>query len=236
MKMNFNFSIKRFLLLSLNILILFTAGCLPDENEHIPVELAYVTFYHVSPDTEDLNIIAANYGTINSTPFSYGDYTGYEDFIPGSWTFKFAEAANSTSILMDTTLTLTRHKLYSIFVADSLKSLETIILGDSAQEVEAGNAMVRFLHLSPDTPPADVFIDGVEIFSDQSFRDATAFTKITSGIKDLEFRTSDGSNVVLLTVEDRQIQDKGYYTFVLKGFTNPPAENSNMLSISLVKN
>lgn len=215
--------------------MLFTSGCFNENDNFQPVELSYVSIYHASPDTEDLDIVVGANNQVNSVPFGYEDFSGYVSLYPGDRYLKFTRA-NTSTVVLDTTLTLIRNKIYSVFLADSLSSIEAVVLIDSAQTTEAGKAMVRFVHLSPDAPGVNLFIDGQDLLPEKSFKEATAFIKTDAGTVNLEFRTADGENEVLLAVPQIELISQQYYTILLNGFTNPPAENTNGISSDIIKN
>lgn len=238
MKLKFKMlSLKtRYLTMTVGIsMMLFTSGCFNENDDFQPVELSYVSIYHASPDTEDLDIVIGANNQVNAVPFGYEDFSGYLSLYPGDRYLKFNRASTST-VVLDTTLTLVKNKIYSVFLADSLESIEAVVLIDSAQTPETGKAMVRFVNLSPDAPGVKLFIDGQDLPVERAFKEATAFIKTDAGTVDLEFRTADGANEVLLAVPQIELISQQYYTILLNGFINPPAGNTNAVSSDIIKN
>jgi hypothetical protein len=209
-------------------------GCLNDDGNPGPAQLSYVSIYHASPDADDLDILAGNYA-VNNEPFAYGDYTNYISLHPGDRKFKFTESGKSDNVLVDTTFTIENLKNYTIFIADSLSRIGALVLTDSAESPGTGKAMIRFVHLSPDTPEVRVMADDEELFAEQSFKGGTAFQEIAAGTITFDFRSTDGGEILLMT-PGTELKAGKFYTMILKGFSNPPAGNSNELSTDIYRN
>lgn len=223
----------RFVVFVLCLAVLL-AGCLDDDENPAPLQIAYVNIYHASPDADDLDIIV-NSKPINTEPFEYADHTGYLPYYAGDRTLKFSEAGHQSEIVLDTALQFASGKAYSVFIADSLSSIEAIVLGDSTEILEAGKAMIRVVHLSPDAPELDVLADDSDLFSALSFKDGTAFKEINSGTISIKFQSVEGQNETLLTVPGLELESKEYYTIVLKGFSTPPPGNENEIDTDVIK-
>lgn len=214
----------------------FLTGCLNDDANPQPAQFAYVSIYHASPDADDLDILIGNDAyRINNAPFAYGDYTNYLSFHPGDRQFKFSESGDNQNILVDTTLTIENHKSYTIFIADSLSNIGALVLTDSSDTPGDGKSMIRFVHLSPDTPELEVLADDEELFAEQVFKGGTAFKGIEAGTITFKFRSINNEDI-LLTTPDTQLQAGKFYTMILKGFSNPPPGNSNEISTDIYTN
>jgi len=225
---------KFFILAFCFVSLLFMTGCLDDDNPTPQQPVAFVSIYHASPDAGDVDIIVSS-GTINNTPFEYGDYTGYLPFSPGKREFKVSEAGKASAVLIDTAFQFVDSRTYSVFIADSLLSIEAIVLGDSAATPGDGKAMVRFVHLSPDAPGVNVLADDTDLFSDVSFKEGTEFKEIGAGNLEIKFQDVEGDNEVLYTESDMKFEAGQFYTIVLKGFLTPPDDNENEIDADLVK-
>jgi hypothetical protein len=96
--------------------------------------------------------------------------------------------------------------------------------------------MVRFVHLSPDAPAFDVSVSGESgdpLFTNQSFKQATAFQEIDANTYSFDIKNAGASDAVL-SAEDIQLVAGRYYTIVTRGFKTPPAGNTNVLSIEVL--
>ena len=216
-------------------LIFLMAACTNLSNDPAPMLVAQITFYHGSPDAPSLQ------ANVDSRPFltdllNYSDYTGYRDFWQGQRRFTF-NAPNASTALIDTTFNIVKEKTYSIFLIEPLTGIEALLVTDSAGVPSSGKAMVRFVHLSPDSPPMDVVIDGQngKVFSDVSFKEAAAFREIAAGNFVIQLKDASSSDV-LVTTPDLVLQTGKYYTIITRGFKNPPEGNTHILSVQIVEN
>lgn len=227
-------TINLYLLSSLVAVIFLFTSC--DDNDDVvlePTEVAYVSIYHGSPNTTGLDIDVGN-GPINVLPFEYEDYSGYLNFYPGNRHFVLAENDNPSNIVLDTTFTFFGDDIYSIFIADSLSSLEAIAIEDNFVDLTDDISAIRFIHLSPDTEAVNVLADAESIFEARSFKDGTDFIPIEEGRVTLEVK-SDENDEVLLTVPNVDLEDHEYYTVILNGYQTPPEGNINELSSDIIR-
>lgn len=207
-----------------------------DNDSGTPTPVALVSLYQGSPDAPDLDVVVDNRNIFNGK-FEYTDYTGYLNFYTGDRNFKFSPF-NASNALIDTTLNLVQGKVYSVFVIDKLSSIEALLVQDSSATPAAGNAMVRFVHLSPDAPAINVAVTdqaGDPLFGDQSFKSASAFKEVTARTYSFTVKPA-GGDTALLTVPNITLEAGRYYTIIVRGFTAPPNGNNNVLSAQVVAN
>jgi hypothetical protein len=109
-------------------------------------------------------------------------------------------------------------KFYSIFASGAVANLAPLVLGDDLTAPTAGNAHVRFVHLSPDAPAVDITLtNGTIVFGNIAFREHTAFTPLPSGTYDLQVRVA-GTNNVVLNLPGVALNSGKIYTVFAKGF------------------
>lgn len=220
-------------LVGIATMALFTiiaTGCLDnDDNANIPA--AYVTLYHGSPDAPDLTIKADN-RPINTYAFEYADYTGYLRFFPGDRNLKFGPFSAS-NIQIDTTVAFEVGQGYSVFVAGLYATSGIVVLNDNSAQPVSGKSKIRVIHLSPDAPEIDFVATGNAIASNLEFKEASDFLEVNAQEYDFEVKAGDE---VLLTVPDITLQSGYLYTIVIRGFVDPPGENTNVLAAQVLVN
>ena len=215
-------------------LVSFTA-CQDDEGEVIePVPTAYVSIYNASPDAPELDVSVDN-RQIFRQPLRYTDYTRYLDFYTGDRALKIS-SFNANSVLVDTTVNFQPDKVYSVFIADDLANLSAVVTEDNADTPEAGKALIRMIHLSPDAQAVDlVEEDGTSLFSNQMFKQASDFEEVDADTYNLKLNVA-GSSDAVASIPDADFRSGGIYTIIVRGFATPPAGNSNDLSVQIVSN
>lgn len=195
--------------------------------------VAYVSFFHASPDAPGLTVSVDNRSVFSK--IEYTDYSGYMNFYTGDRTFKVS-SFNATNSLVDTTFNFTPRYTYSVFFIDQLSGMEALLVRDTAEVPANGKAMVRFVHLSPDTEGLDVKVEGQtsNLFTEQIFKKATGFKEINAGATSFDIKAS-GDDDVLLSA-DVTLKSGQYYTIITRGFSEPPQGNNNVLSVQVVQN
>jgi len=197
----------------------FVVAC--SDNDNNPVagvsEASQVMIVHASPNAPgvDISVDDAAPAVVN---LEFPANTGYLPLPSGTRNVKVnVTSTDNTVILAD--LTLDANVNYTVFAADSVSSIEPLVLVDDLTMPAAGKAHVRFVHLSPDAPPVDIAVagGGPVVFSNVKFRDAQGFSPLDAGTYDLEVRLAGTSTVALplpgITVEDGKI-----YTVFARGF------------------
>lgn len=222
-------------MLSLMLLTIVASCDNDDDNNAEPVPVAYVSLYQASPNAPDLSILVDD-RQINVYPFQYADYTGYLRFYTGDRNLKFSPYG-ANNVVLDTAVTFEDAHAYSIFLVDQYPDIRAMILDDNADEPASGNAVVRFVNLSPDAPSLDLVQQGSTeaLLGDQSFMDATDFTEVSADTYDFEVRES-GTDNVLLNLPDISLQSGWFYTIVVRGYETPVGESPKVLSAQVIVN
>lgn len=222
-----------FKMLSFAAILVLLTSCLDDDETPVtPVPLGYVSIYHAAPDAPALDIIVDD-NTINNQPFDYTDHSGYLNFRTGDRNLKFS-STNAANALVDSTISVAEGKAYSVFVINTLPSLEILVVEDSSATPASGKAMIRFVHLSPDAPDMVVVgEDGSSVFEGTSFKEATAFKEVDAKNYSFDIKAA-ASDDVLLSADNINLQAGGYYTIITRGFVTPPGGNTNVLSVEIL--
>ena len=226
----------RILGLALLASVFLLSGCNDDdEGEPVPLDVAFVALYNASPNAPDMNIIVDS-RRINTFPFEYTDYTGYQRFYTGERTLQFGPYG-ADNVVVDTTVTFENNKAYSVFLVDEYADLDILVTEDNAETPEEGNAMVRFINLSPDAPELTLTDEGGSgvNFEGQPFMGVTDFMEVSAETHDFTV-TGDGGDQIDLNVPDINLQSRWYYTIIVRGYANPPEGNNNVLSAQVLVN
>jgi hypothetical protein len=210
-------------------------GCLSDDSKPDEAPTAFVSMYHASPDTPDLDIHVDN-RKVNQYDFAYSNFTGYRFLYTGVRNIRFTPP-NGTTFLLDTNVTLLKDKIYSLFLVNTKNNLEAIFVGDSLKVPAENKVRVRFAHLSPDAPALDATISGstTPLQTNLIFKNITEFIEIPAGKQTIVFKQA-GGEAGILTLPDATLNVGENYTIVIRGFQTPPSGNINTLSGQVLLN
>jgi hypothetical protein len=193
--------------------VLFTS-CEKDEDVH---EHANVMVVHASPDAPGVDLLVD--GTKkNSAALNFPNNTGYLELEAGTRNLKVNVAGTSTTVI-NADVPFTKDMSYSVFAVDSVSVISAIVLTDDLTAPAAGNAHVRFIHLSPDAPAVDVAVasSGTVVFGNKAFKEYTAFTPLAAGAYNLDVRVA-GTSTVALVLPTINLEAGKIYTVYAKGF------------------
>lgn len=214
-------------------ILLIASSCLDKDDQNVvPIEVAYVSLYQASPNAPDLDIIVDN-RQINSGPFNYAEYTGYLRFYTGQRNIRFGPFGAS-NVNVDTTLNLENGKAYSVFVVDEYENAGVLVLNDEVDAPAEGKAMVRFLNLSPDggNVSLNAADNSTPWFADQAFKATSEFKEVDAKLYNLAVTNASGTGV--LSVPDTDFRGGRYYTILVRGYQTPPAGNNHVLSAEVI--
>ena len=211
-------------------ILLMATSCMDNDNQNIePVPFAYVSLYNASPDAPDLDIIIDDQ-KVNSYPFDYAEYTGYLRFFTGNRNLKFG-LYGAQNIVADTTVEFKEQHVYSVFVVDNYEHADILVTEDTGEPGE-GEAMIRFLNLSPDAPVVNLDAGGeTPMFEGQAFKATSAFKAVDAGSYDF---VVTGEGETLLNMPDTKLVAGRYYTVIVRGYQEPPAGNANVLGSEII--
>ena len=172
---------------------------------------------------------------MNTQALTFRNNTGYLEVNSGRRNIKVNASGTSTTVI-NADLDLVEGRNYSVFAANTLSSIEAVVLEDNLTAPAAGKAHVRVVHLSPDAPAVNIGVQGLatNLFTNLAFKSGTAFTPVDAGTYTLEVKLAS-NNAVVLTVPATLTAGK-IYTVFARGFVTPPAGNTNSLGVSVITN
>ncbi len=193
------------------------SGCDEDDDEPQAVaKQANVQVVHASPDAPAVDLLIDDV-KINSAGLAFPNNTAYLKVNEGTRNFKI-NASGSTTTVINANVPLVADKNYSVFAIDKLSTITALVTEDNLDAPVAGQAKVRFVHLSPDAPAVDVTLtDGTKVFPNQAFKSASGFTGLAANTYNLQVRVA-GTATVALEVPNVVLQSGKIYTIFAKGF------------------
>ncbi|WP_116789663.1 DUF4397 domain-containing protein [Flavobacterium psychrotrophum] len=197
----------------------------PDNN------IAFSIIANASPSSGDLYFYA-DANRINATPSVYGTAEGYFRLYTGKRVLSLKDATGT--LLDSTTVNLKAGDVFSAFAVNTYNNVELVTYNDTLQQPEAGQALVRFINLSPDAGAVDIsglnqtFATGVD------FKEATNYVSVKSGTYDITFKNSTGA--VLYTAKAEDFYSGSIYTIYTKGFATPPTGSNDTFSTKKLRN
>ncbi|WP_040208579.1 DUF4397 domain-containing protein [Neobacillus jeddahensis] len=141
----------------------------------------------------------------------------------GKYHIDIYPAGNMVDSILNKKITVEAGKSYTLATINPVKKMRLLVFLNDA-EVPVNEAKVRFIHLSPDTPPLDIAVkDRDVIFPQVSYKQATGYLGLTPMTVDLEARVA-GSKEQLLPMPQAHFRANESYTIVLLSLADDPTE------------
>ncbi|MDI9319482.1 MAG: DUF4397 domain-containing protein [Phycisphaerales bacterium] len=166
---------------------------------------------------------------------SYGDNTAYLDVLSGSQTFKIVDGTVDTMVTkISNSLNTNIH--YSMFLIDTFPKVHSLLLADDLTPPSNGNALIRFVQLSPNAQIIDVVntIKSSTIFAGLTYKDATGFKSVSPGVYDLAIRCDRTTDTVTYNMPTIVLSSGKIYTVYTKGILG--ATGKEAFSASMITN
>lgn len=208
---------------------------------------AWVRVLHASPDAPAVDVKVNDANVL--TDVAFGTISAYLPIAAGTYNIKVC-AAGTTTCVIDADLTFADGVKYTVAATNLLASIEAKVITDGAA-FDAGNAQVRVVHFSADTPAVDVLTqDGTSTIVDNlAYPSATAYLALPANTYDLKVCADADNTLCPLDPAPLTLAaGTAYSVFAIGALTPAPtppptdmevsavstATTSNALSVALV--
>lgn len=199
-----------------------------DVNPTTNVIPAKVRLLHAAPDAPNVDVYVN--GTRILKDFPYKKVTDYLNLPKGKYQIDIYPTGNLVSTVISKKVDVDNNKFYTLAAAGSGKNLKLLTFEDNT-DVPNGESKVRFIHLSPDTPPVDIAVKNADVvFRNVSFRKASNYLGVTPMNVDLETRLT-GTDKVVLSLPNVNLQPNTAYSIYAIGFENREPELDALILI-----
>lgn len=221
------------LLLAGTALTITLGACSDDESATTApaASTSSVKVIHASPNAPGVDLLVDN--TVAKTNLTFPQNTGYLSVPAGTRNVKVNVTGTSTTVI-GADLSLVSGTSYSVFAVDSVSRISPLVVTDDLTAPAAGNAHVRFIHLSPNAPAVDIGVTGgAVVWGNRAFKQFTSFTPLPAGTYNLEVRLA-GTSTVVLPLPGITLQAGKIYTVFAKGFVG--AAGAQALGAEIIVN
>ncbi len=176
---------------------------------------AKVRVAHLSPDAPAVDVWINGSKALENVP--YKTVSDYKALTAGEITIWVVPAGKTEPKVIDAKVKLEAGKNYTVAATGFVKDLKPTVLEDGFKVV-ASQALVRFVHASPDAPAVDVGIAGYPrtIFRAAAFPKATDYVPAPPGSYDFEVKLAGTQNLAL-TVKDVKLEVGKVYSIFAVG-------------------
>lgn len=177
----------RFLkILAIGALAAMLSACPFDDDDDSPAS-AQLRVLHGSIDAPNVDVIVDGSTVLTNVPYEAA--SAYLDVSTNGINVNVNATGTDTTALMLENVDLTPDTPYTVIAANSLASIEAILLDDAATAPASGNLLVRVVHATATAPAVDVYVtaqgadltDLMPAVSGASYKDASGFLEIPEG-------------------------------------------------------
>ncbi|MFA9503988.1 DUF4397 domain-containing protein [Natrinema sp. H-ect1] len=193
-----------------------------DDDGSTGTQGAAVRIAHFSPDAPNVDVYVA--GDRVLADVAYGDVSPYLEIDPGTYTVMITAAGDPETVAFEGDVTFGA----AFYTVAAIGELEADTF-QPAVLVDAGSALVRLVHASPDAPAVDVYADGEPVFEDVAFTDATDYVPVPAGARTVSVRPAGGEAAVASF--DVTLERGTAYTAYAIGYLEPPTADDPMFAV-----
>lgn len=173
-------------------------------------------FLHASPDAPNVDVYLDGMRIHQNVT-----YLETGDFLPlpeGQYQLDIYPSGQMIHTIVSSKITIGRGRFLTAAVTGHTDNPRLVTITEDSL-IPAGEAKIKFIHLSPDAPSLDIAVKkGDVIFPNLSYRKATDYLGIMPMTIDLEVRLSGTADVVL-NLEQFQFNKDNAYSVFLTGLT-----------------
>lgn len=176
--------------------------------------MGYVRVLHAVPDAPNVDIYAND--EILAEDLAFGEYSDYIEVQAGDYEISLYVAGTMDTPVLANMLFMEENEATTVAVTGNLDGIEFLAIPDSYMLMDSNNAMVRFVHLSPDAPAVDITLpDGTTLLRNVSFQQVTPYITISPDDYTLQARVAGTQNVALTVPDVRAEAGYNYSVFAI---------------------
>ncbi len=183
----------------------------PDE-----VPAAAVRVAHFSPDAPNVDVFVDGDQVLSDV--AYGDVSPYLGIEPGTYTVAITAAGDPATVAFEGEVTFDA-AFYTVAAVGELEAgtFEPLVL------LDAGSALARLVHASPDAPAVDVYANDEPLFENVAFTEATDYVPVPAGDYTLSVRPAGDPETTVAEFDVTLELGTAYSAYAI-GYLEPPAD------------
>lgn len=155
---------------------------------------ALVRVKHASPDAPAVDILVNGQAALSNVPFPVA--SSYLSLAGGANNLKVNVAGTATTVI-NADVNLVALKAYSVFAVDLVSQIQALVVEDDLMAPSAGKAKLRAIHLSPDAPNVDIWVNGVKQLTNVPFKVTSPYLEVPAGVTDVKVAVTGTMTIVL---------------------------------------
>ncbi|WP_434302772.1 DUF4397 domain-containing protein [Clostridium botulinum] len=181
-------------------------------------EKSHIRILHATPDAPAVDIYINN--NLISKGLSYKCFTEYMPLISRVYNIKVFSTDKKDVPVINKNIFIPPNSIYTIAATNFLKNMALFpILDKKLDNKNPNRAYVRFVHLSPNAPKLDFYMNSKEIFNNIDYKNITNYSLVDSKNYTLNLKIANTQNTIL-TSPNANLKANKYYTVYAVGLAN----------------
>ncbi|WP_099189121.1 DUF4397 domain-containing protein [Tepidibacter mesophilus] len=188
------------------------------------VKPSHIRVLHASPDAPPVDIYANNNLIAKNIP--YKSFTPYISVPPGNYVISvFASGTKQNPVLVKN-IQIPNDTIATVAATGYVSDLDLLPILEPIEPIPTNKTMIRFIHLSPNTPNVDITLpNGAILFEDVEYEEVTEYIPVPPGNYTVEAKVA-GTDQTALIVPNINLKPNRFYSIYAVGFLNdkPPLQ------------
>jgi hypothetical protein len=187
-------------------------------------QFSYARILHASPDAPPVDVYLND--RLIARNLAYKNFTPYIKIPTGLYNIRVFPTGQTGNPLIDIQFQVPARTIYTIAAIGKLQNISLQPILDPVIAFNPGSALIRFVHLSPDTPPVDITLpNGQRLFKDVEYKEVTGYIPVSAGTYTVQARPTGTDQVVLIVPNIRLLPNRVYSIYAV-GLSqgNPPLQ------------
>lgn len=180
-------------------------------------DVSYLRFLNAGIALPPLDIYIN--GSLVAKNLQFKQFTEYFKTIAGLYAVRVYAAGTTTNPIISQNLNIIRDRIYTCAVIGIPENASLQLVADIQRTTANTMAYMRFVNLSPDDIPMDIYIDDEKKFSELSYHEVSNYIPIRPGKHSITLKKA-GSDVVLLEDPSAVFKGGDYYAGYIVGLVN----------------
>ena len=163
-----------------------------------------IRFFNANGNTESIDIYIN--GRIVASNLAFREYTNYLKLKSKSYRITFYKAGRTDLKIYEKYINVQKNSNYILTFEGITGSFSTLLLRNNCNVVNKLKTEIRFINVSSNSSPIDVYVDGVVVIKGFSYNDVSKYLSMFEGLHDIALTISDTMKVV---AEETQILFEG---------------------------
>lgn len=187
-------------------------------------QFSYIRLLHASPDAKPVDVYVND--RLIASNLAYKNFTPYSKLPTGLYTIKVFPAAQTTNPVINTQFQVPARSIYTLAAVGMLQNIALQPILEPVTYYKPGASLLRFIHLSPNTPAVDITLpNGEKLFNDIEYKEVSQYISVNPGVYTFQAKPTGTNNIALLVPNIRLLPNKIYSIYAV-GLSegNPPLQ------------